>query len=89
MANPLRNIELALRAIRHLKHLDRQTRKRVQQTFEALGADAANLDIKPAAGHAAWRRLRVGDYRVLYPVYRELGAEVDSRYLVARVNGSL
>jgi hypothetical protein len=34
------------------------------------------------AGHAPWRRLRVGEYRVLY---RELAAEADPRYLVARV----
>jgi mRNA-degrading endonuclease RelE of RelBE toxin-antitoxin system len=82
MTDPLSNIKLAPRAIRDLKHLDRKTRKRVQQAFEALGADAANLDIKPVAGHAPWRRLRVGEHRVLY---RELADETDSRYLVARV----
>jgi mRNA interferase RelE/StbE len=83
MTSPLGNIKLAPRAIRDLKRLDRPTRKRVQQAFEALAADAANLDIKQIAGHAPWRRLRVGEYRVLY---RELTAETDaSRYLVARV----
>jgi mRNA-degrading endonuclease RelE of RelBE toxin-antitoxin system len=82
MTDPLGNITLAPRSIRDLKRLDRLTRKRVQQAFEALGADAANLDIKPIAGHAPWRRLRVGEYRVLY---RELTVKSDSRYLVARV----
>lgn len=83
MTSPLGNIKLAPRAIRDLKRLDRPTRKRVQQAFEALAADAANLDVKQIAGHAPWRRLRVGEYRVLY---RELTAEADaSRYLVARV----
>lgn len=82
MTDPLGNIKLAPRAIRDLKGLDRQTRKRVQQAFEALGADAANLDIKPVAGHPPWRRLRVGEHRVLY---RELDAETDARCLVARV----
>ncbi|MGO9320474.1 MAG: type II toxin-antitoxin system RelE family toxin [Solirubrobacteraceae bacterium] len=82
MTDPLSKIKLAPRAIRDLKHLDRQTRKRVQQAFEALAADAANLDIKPVAGHAPWRRLRVGEHRVLY---RELDAETDAQYLVARV----
>jgi mRNA interferase RelE/StbE len=82
MTDPLGNITLAPRAIRDLKHLDRPTRKRVQQAFEALAADAANLDIKQIAGHSPWRRLRVGEYRVLY---RELSAEDDSRHLVARV----
>ena len=82
MADPLSKITLAPRASRDLKRLDRPTRKRVQQAFEALAADAANLDIKPVAGHAPWRRLRVGEHRVLY---RELAAQDDSRYLVARI----
>lgn len=82
MTDPLSNVELAPRAIRDLKGLDRQTRKRVQQAFQALGSDAANLDVKPVAGHAPWRRLRVGEHRVLY---RELADETDARYLVARV----
>jgi mRNA interferase RelE/StbE len=81
MAEPLSNIELAPRAIRDLKRLDRQTRKRVQQAFEALGAGAANLDIKSVAGHQPWRRLRVGEHRVLY---LELDA-TGPQYLVARV----
>jgi mRNA interferase RelE/StbE len=82
MTDPLSNIELAPRAIRDLKRLDRPTRKRVQRAFEALGTDAANLDIKPVAGHAPWRRLRVGEHRVLY---RESTDQTDSRYLVARI----
>jgi mRNA-degrading endonuclease RelE of RelBE toxin-antitoxin system len=82
VTDPLSSIELAPRAVRDLKRLDRQTRKRVQQAFQALGADAANLDIKPVAGRAPWRRLHVGEHRVLY---RELAEETDSRYLVARV----
>jgi mRNA interferase RelE/StbE len=82
MADPLRSIKIAPRAIRDLKRLDRQTRRRVQQAFQALEGDAANLDIKAVAGHTPWRRLRVGEYRVLY---RELADEKDSRFLVARV----
>lgn len=82
MTDPLNNVKLAPRATRDLKHMDRPTRKRVRQALEALAGDAANLDIKPVAGHAPWRRLRVGEYRVLY---RELTNESDSRYLVARI----
>ena len=82
MTDPLNNITLAPRATRDLKRLDRPTRKRVRQAFGALAADASNLDIKPVAGHAPWRRLRVGEHRVLY---RELPGEANSRYLVARV----
>jgi mRNA-degrading endonuclease RelE of RelBE toxin-antitoxin system len=82
MTDSLSSIKLAPRAVRDLKGLDRQTRKRVQQTFQALEADAANLDVKPVAGHAPWRRLRVGEHRVLY---RELADEPDARFLIARV----
>jgi mRNA-degrading endonuclease RelE of RelBE toxin-antitoxin system len=82
MTDPLSNITLAPRATRDLKRLDRVTRKRVQHAFEALAVDAANLDVKQIAGHAPWRRLRVGEHRV---IARELADERDSRYLIARV----
>jgi mRNA interferase RelE/StbE len=82
MTDPLSSIKLSPRAIRDVKRLDHQTRKRVQQAFQALSTDAANLDVKPVAGHAPWRRLRVGEHRVLY---RELADETGARYLVARV----
>jgi len=82
MTDPLSKITLAPRATRDLKRLDRSTRKRVQRAFEALAADAANLEVKHVTGHAPWRRLRVGEHRVLY---RELPTEGESRYLVARV----
>jgi mRNA-degrading endonuclease RelE of RelBE toxin-antitoxin system len=82
VTDPLSNVKLAPRAIRDLKGLDRQTRKRVQHASQALGADAANLDVKPVAGHAPWRRLRAGEHRALY---RELVDDADARYLVARV----
>jgi mRNA-degrading endonuclease RelE of RelBE toxin-antitoxin system len=82
MTDPLSNVKLAPRAIRDLQGLDLQTRKRVRQAFQALGADAANFDVKPVAGHTPWRRLRVGEQRVLY---RELVDDADAHYLVARV----
>jgi mRNA interferase RelE/StbE len=82
VTDPLSDVKLAPRAIRDLKGLDRQTRKRVQHAFQALGADAADLDVKPVAGRAPWRRLRVGEHRVLH---RELVDDADARYLVARV----
>ncbi len=82
MTDPLGGVELAPRAIRDVKGLDRQTRKRVQQALQTLQEGAANPDVKPVAGHAPWRRLRVGEHRVLY---RELAADADARYLVARV----
>jgi mRNA-degrading endonuclease RelE of RelBE toxin-antitoxin system len=82
MTDPLSNVQLAPREIRDLKNLDRRTRKRMQQALQALGAEAANLDVKAVAGHSPWRRLRVGEHRGLY---RELAGEADARYLVARI----
>jgi mRNA-degrading endonuclease RelE of RelBE toxin-antitoxin system len=81
MTGPLSKIKLVPRAIRDLKGLDRQTRKRVQNAFQALETDAANLDVKPVAGHVPWRRMRIGEHRVLY---REFADESDALYLVAR-----
>jgi mRNA interferase RelE/StbE len=78
----MNDIALAPRAIRDLKRLDRATVKRMRQAFQALAAGAENLDIKPVAGRTPWRRLRVGEYRV---IYRELDDDSESRYLVARV----
>ena len=82
MTDPLGHIKLAPRAIRDIKRLDARTRKRVRQAFESLEVGAANLDIKPIAGHAPWPRMRVGEHRV---IFRELSAGDASRYYVARV----
>jgi hypothetical protein len=50
----------------------------------SLGAELepANLDVKPLAGRSPWRRLRVGDWRVLF---RPLTAP--ERVALARVRG--
>lgn len=49
MTGHLSKIKLAPRAIRDLKGLDRQTRKRVQNAFQALETDAANLNANRVA----------------------------------------
>lgn len=41
-------------------------RQRIVDGLRALDTGAANLDIKALEGRAPWRRLRVGDFRVLY-----------------------
>lgn len=41
-------------------------RQRIAASLTSLGADMANLDIKALAGARPWRRLRTGDYRILY-----------------------
>jgi len=49
-----------------------------------LGADPepSNLDVKPLAGRSPWRRLRVGDWRVLYRPMKAL-----ERAALRRVRG--
>jgi mRNA-degrading endonuclease RelE of RelBE toxin-antitoxin system len=76
------DIQLAQRAVRDLRRLDRSDLRRVRDGLDAVAAGSTGLDIKPLAGHAPWRRLRVGDFRVLY---RELTAEEGGGWLVARV----
>jgi mRNA-degrading endonuclease RelE of RelBE toxin-antitoxin system len=83
MPTPPQRIELAPRAIRDLRRAERPVRRRVQPALRSLAAGAANLDIKPITGHSSWRRLRVGERRV---IFRELTAQEGAPgYLIARV----
>jgi mRNA-degrading endonuclease RelE of RelBE toxin-antitoxin system len=41
-------------------------RQRIVDGLRALDTGAANLDIKALEGRPQWRRLRIGDFRVLY-----------------------
>ncbi|HUP70462.1 MAG TPA: type II toxin-antitoxin system RelE/ParE family toxin [Acidimicrobiales bacterium] len=79
------NVELSARAERDLRRIKRgPDRKRLVVALQALAGEAANLDVKALHGKAPWRRLRVGDYRVLYrPVERGLWVErvIDRRDL--------
>lgn len=79
------NVELSARAERDLRRIKRgPDRQRLVVALQALAGDAANLDVKALQGRAPWRRLRVGDYRVLYrPVEQGLWVEriVDRRDL--------
>jgi mRNA-degrading endonuclease RelE of RelBE toxin-antitoxin system len=59
-------IELTTRALRDLRKLDGQTRRRIAAALQELGGGAENLDVKALVGHAPYHRLRVGDWRVLY-----------------------
>ena len=79
------DVELSARAERDLSRIRRgPDRQRLVVALQALAGDAANLDVKALQGRAPWRRLRVGDYRVLYrPVEQGLWVEriVDRRDL--------
>jgi mRNA-degrading endonuclease RelE of RelBE toxin-antitoxin system len=63
------HLELARRAPSDLQRLRGKERKGVRRALERLAAEAENLDVKILVGHAPWKRLRAGDYRV---IFREL-----------------
>ncbi len=76
--------ERDLRALRHSPDLDR-----IQEALASVERTDADLDARPLEGRSPWRRLRDGDWRILF---RPLSAaEVLERglrgraYLVARI----
>lgn len=78
-------VELSSRAARDVKSIDRQARTRVLTAIaETLGVDPMpdNADVKALRGRAPWRRLRVGEWRVLY---RACSDDEPGDVLVARV----
>ncbi len=57
--------------------------------IDRLKVVPANLDVKPLIGHAPWRRLRVGEFRVIFRMFsadelRSRGATAPG-YLVERI----
>lgn len=83
----MRGIVLSSRAERDLRRIGPGPEvARIRVALVALVDDGADLDIKPLAGAVPWRRLRVGDYRVLYrPIEPAESVEGGARWLVARV----
>ena len=66
-------IRLSRRAVKDLDALPKRTAARVLGVLERLAEDPTSdrLDVKGLAGRRPWRRLRVGDYRILFkPVDR-------------------
>lgn len=61
-----KRVELTTRAMRDLRKLDGQDRRRIVAALDELAAGAENLDIKALVGRSPYLRLRVGDWRVLY-----------------------
>ncbi|MGH2831878.1 MAG: type II toxin-antitoxin system RelE family toxin [Solirubrobacteraceae bacterium] len=86
-------VELSKRALRDLRRIDHQSRKRLLDLLEndlAAEPQPANLDIKALTGRAPWLRLRRGEYRALYrPLtsneLQALGAREQAGFLVERV----
>ena len=61
-------VRLARRAVKDLDSLQAKSARNVIVAIEKLGADPndKNLDVKALVGHRPWRRLRVGNYRVVF-----------------------
>jgi len=78
----LERIEFSRRAERELRRLPRRDRIRMRSALERLEADEENVDVKPLAGRSPWRRMRVGERRVLF---RPIEGERESRWLIARI----
>jgi mRNA interferase RelE/StbE len=76
------DVRLARRAVKDLDAMPDASARRIIDALAALGADPQSpaLDVKALAGRRPWRRLRVGNHRVIYRV-----ADGGSIVLVARV----
>lgn len=60
-------IEVSARAETDLRRIQRGPQRRLlRDGIQMLAEPSANLDVKAVIGHPPWRRLRVGDFRVLY-----------------------
>lgn len=60
--------ELTPRAQKDLRKIDPRVRKRLVEGLDRLAEipPAANLDIDTISGHEPFRRLRIGDWRIIY-----------------------
>jgi mRNA-degrading endonuclease RelE of RelBE toxin-antitoxin system len=76
------DVRLARRAVKDLDSLSDKAAERVANALELLEQDpeSRSLDVKPLKGRKPWRRLRVGNHRVVFR--RSDGGKV---LLVARV----
>lgn len=61
-------VRLTTRAFRQLRGLDGQARRRVQAIVELLAVTPRPAGTKLLAGGQGTRRVRTGDYRVLYQI---------------------
>lgn len=64
-------LEISEEALTQLRSLSKEQRGRIGQRLDALQTDLHG-DVKKLAGHAGKYRLRVGDYRVLSMLEKDL-----------------
>lgn len=90
MAHGVR-VELSRRAERDVRSLSPLDRRKVERAIvETLGCDplSENADDRALAGSAPWRRLRVGELRILYRALEPgevAGADGDGGRYVQRI----
>jgi mRNA interferase RelE/StbE len=63
-----RRVEYSRDAVRTLSRIDRKTARRIREKVELLASDPESLvnNVTPLKGEPGLRRLRVGDWRVIY-----------------------
>jgi len=64
-------LEIAAEALEQLRALPKETRRRIGQKLDALQNDLHG-DVKKLAGQEGKYRLRVGPYRVLFTLEKDL-----------------
>lgn len=74
----------AQRDLRKLRKQNRSAYEDCQSAILDLEGGAPNLNIRPITGRPPWKRLRDGDWRILF---RDIGVEEhpDGGHLIARV----
>ncbi len=67
-------IELARPAQNYLSRLDRPTKERIVRVLWQLAENPESnlLDIKPMTGRSGQLRLRIGDYRVIFRIEKDV-----------------
>ena len=68
--------------MRRLGHVDQE---RVRRALAALASGGANVDVRPLVGSAPWRRLRVGDVRVIFQRTRQGEEDAVEAIYVGRI----
>ncbi|MDG7016393.1 MAG: type II toxin-antitoxin system RelE/ParE family toxin [Nitrososphaerota archaeon] len=66
-------VRLSKRALRELLALQQPTRSRIVERLEQLKGDPLPRGVAKLQGRQDLYRVRVGDYRILYEVFRDEG----------------
>lgn len=65
-------VELSTAAVRHLRKLDPQARRRVQGAIELLATEPRPPGTKKLVGGDGELRVRTGDYRIVYEIHDDV-----------------